>query len=107
MNFNEKVLNLTKKIPKGKVTTYKEIAKALNTKAYRAVGTALRKNKKPIIIPCHRVINSNGTIGSYKGKKNSEEKVKLLKKEGIEIKNNKIDLKKYLLLLFLLLYLFL
>lgn len=96
MNFNQKVLNLTKKIPKGKITTYKIITKKLNTKAYRAVGIALRKNKKPIIIPCHRVINSNGSTGAYKGKKNSKEKIRLLKKEGIKIKNNKIDLKKYL-----------
>ena len=97
MNFNQKVWALTKKIPGGKVSTYKEIAKALNTKAYRAVGTALKNNKKPIIIPCHRVINSNGKIGSYKGKKNSKEKTLLLKKEGIIIKNNKIiDFKKRL-----------
>ena len=96
MNFNEKVLNLTKKIPKGRITTYKEIAKALKTKAYRVIGTALRKNKKPIIIPCHRVVNSDGTVGGYKGIKNSKEKIKLLKKEGIKIKNNKINLKKYL-----------
>jgi len=90
MNFNQKVLNLTRKIPKGKVSTYKEIAKALNTKAYRAVGTALRKNPYAPTVPCHRIINSNGSIGSYKGKKNSKEKIKLLKKEGIKIKNNKI-----------------
>ena len=101
MKFKEKVLALTKKIPKGKVTTYKIIADKLKTKAYRAVGTALRKNKTPIIIPCHRVINSNGKIGSYKGKKNSivpnssskartKEKIKLLRKEGIRIEKNKI-----------------
>ncbi len=108
MNFSQKVWNFTKKIPKGKVSTYKEIAKALNTKAYRAVGTALKNNPYAPKVPCHRVINSNGTIGGYKGKLNNKEKIKILKKEGIEIKNNKVDLKKYLfLLLFLLLYLFL
>jgi len=111
MNFNQKVYTLTRKIPRGKVTTYKAVAIKLKTKAYRAVGTALKKNKKPIIIPCHRVINSNGKIGSYKGKENNKEiskqsfeslsnkfdkKIKLLRKEGIEIKNNKINLKKYL-----------
>lgn len=90
MNFSQKVLNLTKKMPRGKISTYKEIAKALNTKAYRAVGSALRKNPYAPKVPCHRVINSNGKIGSYKGKKNSKEKIKLLKKEGIEIKNNKV-----------------
>ncbi|MBW2984941.1 MGMT family protein [Candidatus Woesearchaeota archaeon] len=90
MKFQDKVLALTKKIPKGKVTTYKTIAGKLNTKAYRAVGAALRNNKKPIIIPCHRVVNSNGSIGGYKGKLNNKEKIKLLRKEGIEIKHSKI-----------------
>jgi len=109
MNFNEKVWNLTKKIPKGKVTTYKILAEKLGTKAYRAVGTALKKNPYAPKVPCHRVINSDGSIGSYKGKRNSKEKIRLLKKEGINIKNNKIiNLRKYLfLLLFLLFYLFL
>jgi methylated-DNA-[protein]-cysteine S-methyltransferase len=99
MNFQDKVLALTKKIPKGKVSTYKEIARAMKTKAYRAVGTALKNNKKPIIIPCHRVVNSNGSIGGYKGKLNNKEKIKLLRKEGIKIKQRKskifVDLKKY------------
>lgn len=95
MSFNEKVWNLCKKIPRGKVTTYKIIAEQLGTKAYRAVGTALKKNKEPITIPCHRVVNSCESVGSYKGKRNSKEKIRLLRKEGIEIENNKIDLKKY------------
>ena len=94
--FQDKVYELCRKIPKGKVTTYKNIAKRLKTKAYRAVGTALRKNKKPIIIPCHRVVNSDGTVGSYKGIKNSKEKIRLLKKEGVEIRNKSVDLEKYL-----------
>ena len=76
--FKEKVYTLCKKIPHGKVTTYKEIAKALNTKAYQAIGQAFKKNPDPKEVPCFKVILSNG------------------KKEGIEIKNNKIDLKKYL-----------
>jgi methylated-DNA-[protein]-cysteine S-methyltransferase len=88
--FEKNVLSLTKKIPEGKITTYKEIAKALNSKAYRAVGTALRKNPYAPKVPCHRVVNSDGSVGGYKGKKDSEEKVKLLSKEGILIKNLKI-----------------
>lgn len=90
MLFSNKTLNLVKTIPKGKVTTYKEIAKRLHTKAYRAVGHALRCNDKPIIIPCHRVVNSDGRVGGYKGKKNSKEKIRLLEKEGIKIKIGKI-----------------
>ncbi|MCK4522169.1 MAG: MGMT family protein [Nanoarchaeota archaeon] len=88
MNFNQKVLGLVKKIPKGKVTTYKIIAKKLNTKAYRAVGNALHNNKKPVVIPCHRVVNSDGNIGAYS--RGIKQKIILLKKEGIEINNNKI-----------------
>ncbi len=97
MKFNEKVLEFVKKIPKGKVTTYKIIAEKLGTKAYRAVGNALKNNKKPIIIPCHRVVNSDGSLGWYMGKKSGKAlKIKLLKKEGIQVKKKKIDLKKYL-----------
>lgn len=93
MNFNDKVYNLCKKIPKGKVSTYKLLSKKLNSKAYRAVGNALNKNKSKEI-PCHRIINSNGNVGGFaKGTKN---KIKLLKKEGIKIKYNKIDIKKYI-----------
>lgn len=93
-DFQTKVLNLTKKIPKGKVSTYKIIAEKLGTKAYRAVGTALRKNKK-IIIPCHRVIKSDFSVGEYSGKGGRKGKINLLKKEGIKIKNDKIT-RKYL-----------
>jgi len=88
MQFNEKVLKLTKKIPGGMVTTYKLIAEKLKTKAYRAVGTALHRNKRPIIIPCHRVVNSNGFVGGYG--EGIKRKTELLKKEGIKIKNKKI-----------------
>ncbi len=89
MQFNEKVLKLTKRIPKGKVTTYKIIAEKLNIRAYRAVGTALHNNKRPIIIPCYRVVNSNGFVGGYG--KGIKKKIELLKKEGIKIKNKKIQ----------------
>ncbi len=94
MNFNEKCYQLLKKVPKGKVTTYKALAHALNSKAYRAVGQAMRANPYAPKVPCHRVINSDGKLGGFaSGIKN---KIALLKKEGIEIKNNKIDLDKYI-----------
>ncbi|MBL7147918.1 MAG: MGMT family protein [Nanoarchaeota archaeon] len=93
MRFSEKVYKLCKQIPKGKVTSYKIIANKLKTKAYRAVGNALNKNSYKDV-PCHRVIKSNGELGGYaKGTKN---KIKILKKEDVKIKNNKINLKKYL-----------
>ena len=87
MNFSNKVYELCKKIPRGKVSTYKEISKALNSKAYRAVGQALNKNPYKNV-PCHRVIGNNSFLGGYAhGLKN---KAKLLEKEGIKIKNNKV-----------------
>lgn len=93
-SFNEKCYNILKKVPKGKVTTYKEIAKALNCNAYRAVGNAMNKNPYAPKIACHRVIRSNGEVGGFaSGTKN---KIKLLKSEGIEIINNKVDLNKHL-----------
>ncbi|MDO8741393.1 MAG: MGMT family protein [Candidatus Woesearchaeota archaeon] len=90
LNFNEKVLALVRKIPEGNVTTYKEIGRALKRKGqiYRAVGRALHENKCPVIIPCHRVVKSDGSIGGYSG--GVKEKIKLLRKEGIEINKNKV-----------------
>ena len=71
------------KIPYGTVKTYKEIAKSINSRAYRAVGTAIGNNPFPIVIPCHRVIRSDGKIGGFRG--GTSMKVEILKKEGIKI----------------------
>ena len=96
MKFNQRVYNLTKKVPKGKVTTYKIIAGKLNTKAYRAVGNALNKNMSKSI-PCHRVVKSNSHVGGFRS--GTSKKVKILREEGIRInkKNKIIELKKFLL----------
>ena len=64
--FDKKVWKATQKIPYGQVRTYKDIAKMIGKpKASRAVGNALGRNPIPILIPCHRVIASNGTLGGY------------------------------------------
>lgn len=82
--FQRKVLMLVYKIPKGKVKTYGEIARQLRIpKGARAVGQALAKNPFPIIIPCHRVIKSDGSLGGFKG--NPELKKKLLESEMLDI----------------------
>ena len=97
-SFSEKVYQLTKKIPKGRVTSYKEIANTLGTKAYQAVGQALRRNPFAPMVPCHRVVSSSGLIGGFNGKTNGVEikrKIALLKSEGVRIKKNKINLEKY------------
>jgi methylated-DNA-[protein]-cysteine S-methyltransferase len=94
-SFTDRVLDILKRIPRGKVTTYKIIAEKLGTKAYRAVGNVCSKNKKPIVIPCHRVVKSDGSTGGYTG--GIRKKIILLKSEGIKIKAGKIvELGKYL-----------
>jgi len=96
MDFSQKVLRLTGKIPKGRVTTYSEIARALgNPGASRAVGNALRGNACPDKIPCYRVVRSDGSVGGYSGVMNSQEKTRRLERDGIEIRQGKVDLKKH------------
>ena len=78
-SFKEKVYEIVRKIPRGKVLTYKEVARrAGNPKAYRAVGNALNQNKDPRI-PCHRVIRSDGKIGGYRDGLTA--KIRILKRE--------------------------
>lgn len=81
------MFELVKKIPKGKVTTYKILAKKLRMHP-RKVGIILKSNKELIKIPCHRVVCSNGMIGGYMAGK--RKKIELLKKEGIKIVNERI-----------------
>tara|TARA_Y100000816_G_C25533443_1_gene289938 strand:- start:94 stop:369 length:276 start_codon:yes stop_codon:yes gene_type:complete len=82
--FQLKVWNCLKKIPKGTVKTYSEVAKAISKPlAVRAVANAIAKNPYPIKIPCHRVIRSDGSLGGYSGIGGVKKKKNLLKKEGI------------------------
>lgn len=92
-SFNEKCYDILRKVPKGKVVTYKQIASIMKTKAYRAVGNAMNKNPYAPKVPCHRVIKSNGEVGGFAFGTNK--KIKMLKEEGIEIQSDKINLKKY------------
>jgi len=94
--FEEEIYKVLKKVPKGKVTTYKLIAEALGTKAYRAVGNAMNKNPYAPEVPCHRVVDSNGHLHGFAH--GLKKKAEMLRKEGINIKNNKIvDFEKRLL----------
>ncbi|MEK7672878.1 MAG: MGMT family protein [Patescibacteria group bacterium] len=89
--FQQSVWNAIKKIPKGKLTTYSEIANYLGKpKATRAVGTACGKNPNVPSTPCHRVITKNGLIGNYSGPGGTQGKIKILQKEGITIENGRI-----------------
>jgi O-6-methylguanine DNA methyltransferase len=93
MHFEERVWKLMERIPRGRVTTYSQIAKKLDTKAYRAVGNACGRNPYAPRVPCHRVVRSDGTVGGFGGKtsgKTVEEKIQMLRKENVEVRNGKI-----------------
>ncbi len=83
-SFRLKVWAELKKIPKGTVVTYSEIAKRIGRpKAVRAVANAVAANTNKLIIPCHRVIRKDGKIGGYRW--GIKEKIRLLRKEGVKI----------------------
>ena len=84
--FQKKVWNYLKKIPKGRVKTYKQVAIAINRpKSARAVANACAKNPYAPKIPCHRVIRSDGRLGGYSGKGGIKQKLRLLKSENVAI----------------------
>ena len=85
--FQKKVWQEIAKIQKGRTVTYKELAKRIGKpKAVRAVANAVGANPLPIIIPCHRVVKSDGSLGGYSGKGGIKTKRALLKKEKVKIK---------------------
>jgi methylated-DNA-[protein]-cysteine S-methyltransferase len=92
MTFNEKVWALTARIPRGQVTTYGEIARALRTKGYRAVGNALNRNPYAPAVPCHRVVGSDGGLTGFAG--GVAAKRRMLAGEGIVLINGKVDLRQ-------------
>ena len=95
--FAKKVYDLTSRVPKGKVTTYGEIARKMGKpRASRAVGAALRANPTPIVVPCHRVVGQDGSLRGYGGGSGTPTKAKLLKKEGVSFRKGKVDLSKSL-----------
>ncbi len=89
MNLDQLVYKKLLRVPKGKITTYGELAKAVGMKnGQRVIGRIMNKNPFPVIVPCHRVVNSNGKIGGYAY--GQDVKNKMLTNEGIEIQNGKI-----------------
>jgi len=85
------VYRTVRKIPSGKVLTYKQVAKLIGSpKAARAVGNALNKNPDMKNIPCHRVVRSDGKVGGYRA--GQKKKIALLKRDGLLIKKDKIAL---------------
>jgi len=88
-DFSQKVINSLVKIRHGETTTYSDLAKKINSKAFRAVGSVLRNNPLPLIIPCHRVIKKDGKIGGFMGKMDEDWQINLkrslLRIEGFKI----------------------
>lgn len=102
MILSTKVYKKLLQVPEGKVTTYSDLAKAVGLKnGQRVIGTIMKNNPFPVMVPCHRVVKSNGKIGGYI----YGERVKslMLAKEGIKIKAGRIidfDKEKILFLIF-------
>lgn len=95
IDFTEQVYAAVRRIPPGRVLTYADVARILQRpKAVRAVGNALHKNPELIVMPCHRVVRSDGGLGGYAG--GMVQKTALLAKEGVPVENGKVDLTKYL-----------
>ena len=89
MNLEQKIYKKLLEVPKGQITTYGELSKAVGLKnGQRAVGKIMNKNPYPVIIPCHRVVMSTGKIGGYAYGEHA--KAKMLNDEGIEIRDGKI-----------------
>ena len=89
MKLEERVYKKLLEVPSGMVVTYGELARAVGLKnGQRKIGQIMRTNPFPVIIPCHRVVKSDGNIGGYAF--GIERKVSMLYKEGIEISNGKI-----------------
>ena len=89
--FQKRVLLMMTMIPKGRVATYRSIAAALGKpNAQRAVGNALARNPFPVIIPCHRVIRSDLSLGGYSGNRGTKIKESLLVREGVKIQNGRV-----------------
>ncbi len=89
MSLEQQVYKKLTEVPQGKVTTYGELAKAVGLKnGQRIIGQIMKKNPYPAIIPCHRVVNSDGKVGGYAY--GEDVKTNMLQKEGIKIQNGKI-----------------
>ena len=92
----KRIYEAVKKIPKGYVATYAHVAEmAGDRKMARAVGNALHKNPDPSTIPCHRVVNAKGELAGEYAFGGAWKQAQMLKNEGVESEDGKVDLKKY------------
>ena len=95
-NPTKRIYEVVKKIPKGKVATYGQIAELAGDKRMaRAVGNALHKNPDPDNIPCFRVVNAKGELAGEFAFGGAGEQAKLLEADGIEVTDGRVNLEKY------------
>ena len=94
MNTKDRIFELVSQIPKGKVTTYGQVARYADT-GPRVVGKFLHHNEDPKTFPCHRVVHSDGTLAGGFAFGGKDIQMKLLQDEGIVFRKNKIDLKMF------------
>ncbi len=94
--LDQKVYEALTRIPKGKVTTYGQVAKACGIKNPRQVGRILHINPRPDLYPCHRVVRADGKLAVNFGFQGLSGHTQRLTAEGVEVHNGKVDLKKYL-----------
>lgn len=96
MNFNQRVYEVLRQLPKGKVTTYGDIARLIGApRSARQVGWALHNNPEPIKNPCHRVVFKDGSVCTNFAFGGPEVQIQLLEAEGVSVVNGRIDMKKY------------
>ncbi|MBI3385462.1 MGMT family protein [Candidatus Gottesmanbacteria bacterium] len=95
MTFRDRVYQLTKKIPKGKVATYGQIARLSGSpKASRAIGLFMKTNPFAPRVPCHRVVAADGSLTGYSGGDGIPTKKAMLVDEGVFFKKEKVDLSR-------------
>jgi methylated-DNA-[protein]-cysteine S-methyltransferase len=88
-NLDSRVYKNLMRVPRGKVTTYKSLAESVGMKnGQRAIGKIMNRNPNPIVVPCHRVVRSDRSVGGYAY--GTEKKIKLLLKEGVSISGDKV-----------------
>ena len=94
--FDKSVYDYVSTVPKGRVTTYGMIARAIGRpRAARLVGNALHRNPTPVIVPCHRVVNREGRLAPAFAFGGTDMQAKLLREEGVEVVNGYVDMEKY------------
>ena len=93
MSFQQKCWALTARIPAGSVATYGDIAAKLGSRAYRAVGSAMNANPYAPVVPCHRVVGSDGALTGFAG--GLPKKRRMLDDEGVGFRGERVDLARH------------